>query len=141
MLLFCRVQDANVLMVARKITDWIGVSIPGFFISSIFILIPFLLMVTALEIMRVPGQGFGVGVPGLQLNHKYELESKSFHDYYPNDYEVSSMKQQFKFKQHELQTKQDQYDKSGDSLAVFLKKANNIAGNIFKHANVRYDPT
>ena len=112
------------LMVARKITDWIGITIPSFFISFLFLLGPFFLTVTALEIMRVPSQAYGIGVPGLQLNYKYELESKSFYVPYPDDYEVNSMKQEFKFKKHELDVMQNQFDSSNESADSFIENAN-----------------
>ena len=111
------------LMVARKIVDWFGVSIPSLIISFILFLAPFLLTVTALEIMRLPGQSYGVGIPGLQLNYKYELESKSFYVNYPDEYEVGSMKQQFKFQKYELETMQNKYDNS-DSKNLFLNNIN-----------------
>ena len=112
------------LMVARKMTDWIGISIPSFFISCLFLLVPFFLTVTALEIMRIPGQAYGIGVPGLQLNYKYELGSNSFYVSYPDKYEVDSMEQEFKFKKHELDIMQSQYDSSKDSANSFLMNAN-----------------
>ena len=110
-------------MVARKTVDWIGVSIPSLITSFILFLFPFLLTVTALEIMRVPGQSYGIGIPGLQLNYKYELESKSFYVNYPDEYEVDSMKQQFKFKKYELEAMQNKYDNS-DSRDSFLNNIN-----------------
>ena len=111
------------LMVARKIVDWFGVSIPSLITSFILFLLPFLLTITALEIMRLPGQSYGVGIPGLQLNYKYELESKSFYVNYPDEYEVDSMKQQFKFKKYELEAMQNKYNNS-NSKDSFLNNAN-----------------
>ena len=111
------------LMVARKSVDWLGVSIPSLITSFILFLLPFLLTVTALEVMRIPGQSYGIGIPGLQLNYKYELESKSFYVNYPDEYEVDSMKQQFKFKKYELEEMQNKYDNS-DSRDSFLNNIN-----------------